>query len=133
MSTTTEHTTESTIEQYLQFWSAATEVDQRAIAAEVFADDVEYHALPGIFHGVDQLIGFRAEFTEHVGPVSYRGRGAADHHHDRARVPWEIVLADGTSFATGTDILDLTDDGRIAAVSAFVDQPPEGFDQHAEH
>lgn len=131
MSTTTEQAQSRTVEEYLRFWSAATEDEQRAIAADVFTEQIEYHALPGIMHGIDELIGFHAEFVQHVGPAEYRSRAATDQHHDRARLPWEIVLADGSSFAAGTDVLNFTADGRIEAVSAFVDRLPEGFDEHA--
>jgi hypothetical protein len=39
---------------------------------------------------------------------------------------------DGKSFATGTDVLELDDQGRIAAISSFLDRAPEGF-AHADH
>jgi hypothetical protein len=78
------------------------------------------------------MIEFRRQFIGHVGQATYRPRAIPDHHHDRVRVPWEIVLADGTSFATGTDILTVGPDGKVRAITAFLDRAPEGFDQHDE-
>jgi hypothetical protein len=83
-----------------------------------------------VFTGAAALSEFRAMFVEHVGPATFRARTAPDHHHDRARLRWEIVLADGTSFAEGTDVMTLAPDGRIAAVTAFLDRAPAGFDHH---
>jgi len=120
------------VERYVRFWNAETAQEQRRIAAEAFTDDVEYHAVPGVFTGTEALVDFRTQFVEHMGSVTFRALTAPDHHHDRARLRWEIVLEDGTSFATGTDVLNLAPDGRITAVTAFLDRAPEGFDQH-EH
>ena len=44
----------------------------------------------------------------------------------------EIVVG-GTRFAAGTDVLVLDETGRIASVTGFVDQFPEGFDLDAHH
>jgi len=118
------------IETYLRFWNAE-EPEQRAIAATLFTDDVEYHAVPAVVTGVDALVAFRREFVDAMGAAQYRAREAADHHHDRIRLPWEIVLANGTSFAAGTDVLDVAGDGRVRAISAFLDRAPEGFEARA--
>ena len=132
MTVTTELDPTPMLQRYVAFWNADTAEDQRRIAADVFVDGIEYHALPGVMSGIDAMIDFRSEFTAHMGPVNYRARSAPDHHHDRARLRWEIVLADGTSFATGTDVMSLAPDGRITSVTVFLDRAPEGFDQH-EH
>jgi hypothetical protein len=120
------------VARYVQFWNAETAHDQRRIAADVFTDGIEYHAVPAVLTGTEALIDFRAQFTAHMGRVTYRARTTPDHHHDRARLRWEILLADGGSFATGTDVMELAPDGRIASVTAFLDRAPDGFDQH-EH
>lgn len=130
MSTTVEQTQQQTVAQYVRFWNGPTADEQRSIATQVFTDDIEYHSLPGIFRSVEEMIGFRIEFVGHVGAAEFRRRAPVDQHHDRARMRWEIVLADGASFAAGTDILDFSADGRIEAVSSFVDRLPEGFDAH---
>lgn len=132
MTTTTELTPKQTIEHYVRFWNAETADAQRRIAAELFTDDVEYHSVPGVFVGTESMIDFKSQFIEHMGQARYRPLADPDHHHDRARIRWDIVLADDTSFAAGTDILDLGPDGRITSVTAFLDRAPDGFEQ-AEH
>ncbi|CAM3027197.1 isomerase [Saccharomonospora xinjiangensis] len=120
------------ITQYAAFWNAGTSEEQRRIADDVFIDEIEYRAVPGVWHGVNSMISFRDQFVDHVGAVTYRARTEPDHHHDRARLRWELVLADGTSFAEGTDILAFNADGRITSVTAFLDRAPAGgpADQH---
>lgn len=120
-----------TITTYVRFWNADDD-RQRQIAASLFTDDVAYRSVPGFWTGVEPLVDFRRQFIANVGGATYRPRRVADQHHGRARIPWEIVLADGTSFATGTDILEVGDDGKVHGVSAFVDRAPEGFEHHDE-
>lgn len=130
MTATTDLPVTEAIERYARFWNAETADAQRRIAAELFTDGLEYHAVPGVLFGAEALIDFRSQFIGHVGQASYRPLATPDHHHDRARMRWEIVLADGTSFAAGTDIFDLAPDGRITSVTAFLDRAPEGFEHH---
>ncbi|MEU5538783.1 hypothetical protein [Streptomyces sp. NPDC020362] len=82
-----------------------------------------------------QLACHVAEEQAH-GPV--RGRQLPAHadgerpqvHHRRAGIRSEILAGDGeeTSFATGTDVIVLDEDGRISSVTVFLDRAPEGFD-----
>ena len=104
--------------------------EQRRIAA-AFALDVEHRAPIGVTTGVGPLVEFRRQLTAEIGALTVTARRAPDLHNDRARVPWDIVLADGTSFGTGTDVLELDGDGRVRAITTFIDRPPAGFDLHA--
>ena len=128
MTTTTD--LDRTVETYLAFWNADGD-EQRRIAAEVFAPDVEHRAPIGVTTGVGPLVEFRRQLTAEIGAITVTARRAPDLHNDRARVPWHIVLADGTSFGTGTDVLELDGDGRVRAITTFIDRPPAGFDPHA--
>lgn len=125
--TTTDIT--ETVETYVDFWNAD-EAEQRRIANELFTEGVEYRSPVGYFAGVDALVQFRTQFIANVGDAQLRARHAVEHHHDRARLAWEIVLADGTSFAEGTDVITLTPDGRVREVDAFLDRPPAGLAEH---
>ncbi|MBB4932325.1 hypothetical protein F4561_003145 [Lipingzhangella halophila] len=123
--------TASAAERYLEFWNADSPEAQRELAPAVFTEDVDYHAPVGVMSGAEALIDFRASFTGHMGAVSFVARSTPEGHNDRVRLLWEIRLAGGESFATGTDVLSLTPEGRISSISTFLDRAPEGFDQHA--
>lgn len=127
--TTVEDRTE-VLDQYVEFWNAETADQQRRIAGTVFAEPLEYHAPIGVLAGVAQLINFRGQFIENMGSASLVLRRPPETHHDRARLLWEIQLAGGESFATGTDVIAFTPEGRIGSISSFLDRAPEGFDQH---
>jgi hypothetical protein len=120
-----------TVEQYIEFWNTRSDDERLELAEKTFADQVAHYTPLGVFRGVDQLIGFRNQFAEHSPGYEFRTRAEVQSHHDRARVRWELMV-DGTSFATGTDVLELDDTGRVHAISGFLDRAPEGFD-HADH
>ncbi|MCL2732890.1 MAG: nuclear transport factor 2 family protein [Actinomycetia bacterium] len=121
------------VESYVRFWNAGTPQEQRRLAAEAFTDDVTYYALIGILRGPSELAAFRDEFAGHMGEVAFRPRAEAQILHGRARLTWEIEAGGKRVFAAGTDVLVFAPDGRIASVSAFLDQAPEGFDPQAHH
>ncbi|MER6346903.1 isomerase [Streptomyces sp. NPDC001595] len=127
---------EAALERYVRFWNATTEPEQRRLAAAAFTDGVEYRAEIGILSGAQALMDFRNRFLAHVGAASLRLREQPRIHHDRARLKWEILTGDdgnATSFAEGTDVIVLDGNGRISAVTAFLDRAPEGFDPAAQH
>jgi len=117
-----------TIERYVRFWNPGAD---DAFTAETLVEDVEYCAPVGVLTGSAALVDFRRQFTDHMGSYEFRRRTALDLHHDRARLSWELVTATGDSFAEGTDVLTVADDGRVRAVTVFLDRPPAGFDAHA--
>ncbi|MEU6904662.1 isomerase [Streptomyces coeruleorubidus] len=137
--TKTETETETVVEQleqlaqYVRFWNAGTEPEQRRLAATALAEGVEYRAEIGILSGAQALMDFRNQFVAHVGTAALRLRERPQVHHRRARLQWEILTGDGdgASFATGTDVIQFDQDGRISSVIAFLDRAPAGFDAEA--
>jgi hypothetical protein len=120
-----------TIARYLEFWNAETPEARNRLATSTFTADVRYHAPIGVLEGTDALIAFRDQLVGHIGPVRYEARERPDAHHDRARVRWELRLADDASFATGTDVLVVEPDGRVSSITGFLDRAPDGFDPDA--
>ncbi|OUC91921.1 isomerase [Streptomyces swartbergensis] len=119
----------------MRFWNAGTEPEQRRLAAAALADGVEYRAEIGILSGAQALMDFRNQFVAHMGTAALRLRERPQVHHHRARLQWEILTGDGdgASFATGTDVIQLDQDGRISSVTVFLDRAPAGFDAEAHH
>lgn len=113
-------------QRYVEFWNTDDAAELQRLAARTFAADVSYHAPIGVLARTGALIGFRNQFAQHQPGYLFRDRVEPAVHHDRARLQWELVV-DGQTFATGTDVLELDDDGRITSITGFLDQAPEGF------
>jgi len=129
--TPSRHSAPNAVEQYIAFWNTAAPDEQKRLAAIAFAQDVSYHAPVGIMRGADELIGFRNQFAQHSPGYVFQSRSEPQAHHGRVRLEWELIVADA-SFAAGTDMLELDEHGRIAAITGFLDRAPEGF-EHADH
>ncbi|MET8892858.1 nuclear transport factor 2 family protein [Streptomyces albogriseolus] len=119
------------MERYTRFWNTGPDDERARLASAVFTDEVEYRAPVGFLRGAAALADFRDQFVSHAGPATVRRREEPEVHHGRARLRWEILTGDGTSFATGTDVIEFDEDGRIRAISAFLDRAPAGFDPTA--
>lgn len=119
------------IERYIAFWNTAAAHEQQRLADLTFCEHVSYYAPVGVMHGADELIGFRDQFAQHSPGYVFQPRAEPQAHHGRVRLQWELLVA-GTSFATGTDMLELGERSRIAAITSFLDRAPEGF-EHADH
>lgn len=134
MAMTTETTPRSpaaTAGAYVSFWNLSAE-EQRTLGATLFADDVARSTPIGESTGLEALIDFTHQFAEGVGDFTFVARTEPDSHHGHVRVRWDIRKEEG-SFAEGTDVLDLDGSGRIAAITAFIDRAPDGFDPEAHH
>jgi len=128
--TTTATDPMTAIEDYLRFWNLDPGEEQTRLAERLFAPDVGYHAVIGTYTGVTALVELSASFVEHLGDIAFIARAEPDVLHRRARLRWEILRQDAT-FARGTDVIVLDEEGRIASVTVFLDRAPEGFDPHA--
>jgi hypothetical protein len=126
--TTSPTRTATAVGRYVTFWNTQGE-EQRALAKSVFSVDVTYHAPVGVQVGADQLIALSDQFAKHLGQLTFRPTTEPEVMRDRARLRWEI-LREGESFATGTDVIVVDEQGRVASVTAFLDHAPEGFDPH---
>lgn len=128
----TETITMIAVDRYVEFWNTADPEDLQRAAAATFADGVVSHVPLGVMRGTEELIGFRNEFATRLPDYRFQSRAEPDSHHDRARLQWELVVG-GESFATGTDVLELDETGRIVSITGFLDRAPEGFDPDAHH
>jgi hypothetical protein len=108
------------VDGYIALWNE-TDADRRLErAGEVFADDAGYvdplmagdgqDGIATMIGGAQQQFpGHRFELTQ--GP---------DAHHDRVRFAWRLVGESGP-VAAGVDFATVADDGRLRAVTGFLE------------
>ena len=119
-------TAEQLADRYLQAWNEADPHKRRALLGAVFAEDASYvdplaevagHA------GLDALIaGMQAKFAG----ARFSAKGTPEIHHDRIRFSWTRGLPD-RKLAEGTDVATVGADGRLRAVTGFLDYVAPGL------
>jgi SnoaL-like protein len=110
------------VHNYIAMWNETTPEERRAIIAETFADDASY--LDPIMsgagrEGIDAMVaGAQKQFPG----TRFELTGGPDAHHDRVRFAWRLVSdGAGDPVATGVDFATVADDGRLRAVTGFLE------------
>jgi len=116
--------TTTLIDRYIAAWNETAPTARRALVERVFAVDAAYldPMLQGEGHaGIDAML---AAVQGRFAGLRFRRAGTPDRHHDRVRFRWELAQGDGEAVAAGTDFATVADDGRLGAVTGFIDLMP---------
>jgi len=110
------------VHNYIALWNETTPEDRRALVADTFADESSYldPLMSGTGHaGIDAMVaGAQKQFPG----ARFELSAGPDQHHDRVRFAWRLVGADGGEpVAAGVDFATLGDDGRLRAVTGFLE------------
>ena len=110
------------VHNYIAMWNEPTPEERRAIIAETFADDASYldpmQSGDGR-EGIDAMVaGAQAQFPG----LRFELSDGPDAHHDRVRFAWRLVApGGGAPVAAGVDFATVADDGRLRAVTGFLE------------
>jgi hypothetical protein len=110
------------VESYIAAWNEADPGGRARLIAETFSEDATY--LDPLMSGegadgIDAMIaGAQAAYPGH----RFELKSGPDAHNDRVRFSWTLSGPDGP-VAGGTDFAVVADDGRLEAVTGFLDQP----------
>ena len=112
----------TTVHNYIAAWNETVPEERRAIIAETFADDARYvdplQSGDGQA-GIDAMItGAQTQFPG----MRFELAHGPDAHHDVVRFGWRLVTADGGAHvAAGLDFATVAPDGRLRAVTGFLE------------
>jgi SnoaL-like domain len=114
----------ATVDTYLSAWNE-TDPDRRAeLVGQVWAEDGTLTDPPLAAAGRPAISDLHAALQGQFPGHAFRRSSAVDAHHDRFRVGWELVGPDGTVALAGLDVGELTEDGRLRAVTGFFGDLP---------
>jgi hypothetical protein len=110
------------VDNYIAAWNEPDADRRRALIGETWAEDGSYVDPLMAGEGADQLTAMigaaQAQFPGHRFELAV----APDAHHDVVRFGWTLVAADsGAAVAAGQDFATLADDGRLRAVTGFLE------------
>jgi hypothetical protein len=110
--------------RYIAAWNEADPGRRRTLLAALWTEDATYcdPVMQGQGHdGIDALIGgVQAKFPGFRFALS----GRPDGHGDRIRFSWDLGPEGAEPVVQGTDFGVLAGDGRLSAVTGFIDRLP---------
>jgi hypothetical protein len=108
------------VDGYIAAWNETDADRRRALVADAFTDDASYVDPLMTGDGTDGIAamigGAQQQFPGHRFELS----AGPDAHHDRVRFAWTLV-GDGAQVAAGVDFATLAGDGRLQAVTGFLE------------
>jgi SnoaL-like domain len=112
------------IDRYFAMWNETDAGRRRDLIARTWTDDARYvdPMLEGEGRkGIDAMV---AGVHERFPGYKFRRTGGIDLHHDRVRFSWQLAPAGGPVFADGVDFGVIAADGRLQAITGFIDHAP---------
>jgi hypothetical protein len=115
---------DTVVEGYFAMWNESDPQQRRTVIAATWAQDADYVDPLFAAQGHEALDAMVAAVHEQFPGHRFRLTGAVDLHHDRARWGWELAGPNGSPpAAAGVDFAVLAPDGRLRAVTGFLEQP----------
>jgi hypothetical protein len=109
------------VDGYIAMWNETDRERRRSIIEETWTDDGSYvdpHAEVAGADGLDALVAaVQEQFPGHRFVLA----SGPDAHHDRVRFAWHLVGEDGNAIAAGMDVAVVAGDGRLQAVTGFLE------------
>ena len=116
--TTTPITT--VVDAYIAMWNEADPARRRALAGDVFTEDAGYVDPVMSGEGQDGIEAMIAAAQQQFPGHHFELTQGPDAHHDRVRFAWRLVGESGP-VAGGVDFALIADDGRLSAVTGFLE------------
>src|SRR3712207_5701790 len=110
----------SVIDDYIAGWNETDPQRRRALIDRTWTDDARYLDPLMEGEGQDGIDAMIAGVQRQYPGYRFELAAAPDAHHDRVRFSWHLVGDDGP-VATGFDFGTLAEDGRLRAVTGFLE------------
>jgi len=112
------------IDCYFDMWNETDGEKRRALIAKTWTENARYvdPMLEGDGRqGIDAMV---AAVHQRFPGYRFRRTSEIDQHHDRLRFSWELAPTGGPVFADGVDFGIVAADGRLEAITGFIDHAP---------
>jgi hypothetical protein len=114
----------SLIDTYCAAWSAESPEQRRKLLLSVWADGATYTDPTVHFESAEALLDHIAGVRASVPGARIVRSGDVDSHHGMARFAWNFLRPDGSTLATGLDIVFLSaDEQRLTRIVGFFNAP----------
>ena len=114
---------EGTVDAWLAAWAEPDAGRRRQALDGVAEPDVRMRDRFTSLVGLDDLVPHIGAAQQHMPGIRLERRGAVRLCQGTAVSDWAAVAADGRDVGTGTNVYQFSQDGRLAAVTGFWNQP----------
>lgn len=106
-----------TIDDYLASWSCQDSEHRQALLQASLADDCELTGPTGTFRGLEAIDGLIVALQTRLAGVVITRLGTVDASDGAGTTfGWQVTAADGSALLSGTDEVELADDGRLRRI-----------------
>jgi hypothetical protein len=109
------------VDGYIAMWNETDPERRRFIIEQTWTEDGSYVDPQADVVGADGLDTLVAAVQEQFPGHRFVLAAGPDAHHDRLRFTWQLVGESGDAVATGVDFAVVADDGRLRAVTGFLE------------
>jgi hypothetical protein len=110
------------VDGYIAAWNESDADRRRDLVADAFADDASYVDPLMTGEGIDGIAAMIGAAQQQFPGHRFELSAGPDAHHDRVRFAWTMVgVDDGTAVAAGVDFATVAGDGRLHAVTGFLE------------
>lgn len=110
------------VDGYIAIWNETDPDRRRELIAQTWTEDASYldpHFSSDGHAAIDAMV---AGVHEQFPGARFELAGDPDHHNDRVRFTWHLDGPNGAGrIATGIDFATVSDDGRLRAVTGFLE------------
>ena len=108
------------VDGYIAAWNETDADRRRALVADAFADDASYVDPLMTGDGTDGIVAMIGAAQQQFPGHRFELSAGPDAHHDRVRSAWTLI-GDATPVAAGVDFATVAGDGRLRAVTGFLE------------
>lgn len=114
-------TIEHVVDSYIAMWNEPDPERRQELVARTLAEDASYVDPLMSGEGIDQIASMIGAAQEQFPGHRFALLAGPDAHHDRVRFTWSLSANGGDPVAVGVDFATVAEDGRLRAVTGFLE------------
>ncbi|MDR3454436.1 MAG: nuclear transport factor 2 family protein [Rhodoferax sp.] len=107
--------------RYIAAWNEQDAERRRALVSEVFASEATYLDPMARSAGRDEINAMIGAVQQQFAGLRFSLHGQQDGHNNVVRFSWALGQEGAEPVAHGTDVAVVSEDGRLAGVTGFLD------------
>lgn len=109
----------ATVDTYLRAWTEPDAARRRGLVEQVWADDGQLIDPPLAAAGHEAISDMAATMQSQFPGHAFQRVSVVDEHHGHFRFSWALVAPDGSVSLGGSDVGEVSADGRLRRITGF--------------